>query len=265
MRYFFHIAYNGSHYNGWQKHPKAHSVQEVIEKKLSEVFKLPLTINGCGRTDAKVHASQYFFHVDIEPSWDFDLVFRLNKLLPHNIAVFEVIPVAEKAHARFDAVQREYSYYLHTYKDAFLSQLSSFYLLPHLNINEMARAAALLPNYTDYRAFCTSPDKYDHTLCYVKQASIAISPDEKQLRFHITANRFLTRMIRIIMAKLLLIGQGLMSVDEFEDLLRTCQIPSTLEAAHPTGLYLSKISYPYLNIPAQRSFCGVADLNWVRL
>ena len=84
MRYFFHIAYNGHNYSGWQKQPKVNSVQEVIESKLSQALKTPLTINGCGRTDAQVHASQFFFHVDIEEEWDFDLIFRLNKLLPHN-------------------------------------------------------------------------------------------------------------------------------------------------------------------------------------
>ncbi|MEJ5994195.1 tRNA pseudouridine(38-40) synthase TruA [Pedobacter sp. Du54] len=264
MRYFFHIAYNGHNYSGWQKQPKVNSVQEVIETKLSQAFKTPLTINGCGRTDAQVHASQFFFHVDIEQEWDFDLIFRLNKLLPHTISVFDIIPLGGKPHARFDAVQREYDYYLHTYKDPFLSQLSSYYPL-ELNLTEMAKAASLLPNYQDYRALCTTPDKNDHTICFVKEASLYTSADGKQVRFHIASNRFLGKMIRIIMGKLIKIGIGNMSVDEFEQLLLTKETPKLLEPAHPTGLYLSKVTYPYLNLPTRTEFSGLQQKDWIRV
>ncbi|HTM97361.1 MAG TPA: tRNA pseudouridine(38-40) synthase TruA [Pedobacter sp.] len=265
MRYFFHIAYNGHNYNGWQRQPKVNSVQEVIESKLSQAFKTPLTINGCGRTDSQVHASQFFFHVDIEEQWDFDLIFRLNKLLPHNISVFDIIPLEGKPHARFDAVQREYDYYLHTYKDPFLSQLSSYYDYKNLNLEEMAKAAALLPKYKDYRALCTTPDKNEHTICYVKEASLYTSSNGDNLRFHISSNRFLGKMIRIITGKLLKIGTGHMSVDEFENLLITKETPKLLEPAHPTGLYLSKVTYPYLNLPTRTEFCGLKQKDWLRV
>ncbi len=265
MRYFFHIAYNGHGYNGWQKQPQAISIQEVIESKLSEVFKTPLTINGCGRTDSQVHASQYFFHIDIEQQWDFDLIFRLNKLLPHNIAIFDIIPMDGKPHARFDAVQREYDYYIHTQKDPFLSRLSSYYLIPKLNLEEMARAAALLPKYKDYRALCTTPDKNEHTICFVKEACLYTSANGNQIRFHIASNRFLGKMIRIITGKLLKIGMGNMSVDEFEHLLISKETPKLLEPAHPTGLYLSKVTYPYLNLPTRTEFCGLQQRDWERV
>jgi tRNA pseudouridine38-40 synthase len=265
LRYFFHIAYNGHNYSGWQKQPKVNSVQEVIENKLSQAFKTPLTINGCGRTDAQVHASQFFFHVDIAEDWDFDLIFRLNKLLPHNISVFDIIPMDGKAHARFDAVQREYDYYIHTYKDPFLSQLSSYYNYKDLNLAEMARAASLLPNYKDYRALCTTPDKNEHTICYVKEASLYTSASGDNLRFHISSNRFLGKMIRIITGKLLKIGTGNMSVAEFEHLLITKETPKLLEPAHPTGLYLSKVTYPYLNLPVRTEFSGLGKKDWIKI
>ncbi len=264
MRYFFHIAYNGHNYSGWQRQPKVNSVQEVIEAKLSQAFKTPLTINGCGRTDAQVHASQFFFHVDIEQEWDFDLIFRLNKLLPHNISVFDVIPMEGKPHARFDAVQREYDYYLHTYKDPFLSQLSSYYDV-ELNLEEMVKAASLLPKYKDYRALCTTPDKNEHTICFVKEANLYTSANGDQIRFHIASNRFLGKMIRIIMGKFIKIGTGTMSVDEFEHLLITKETPKLLEPAHPTGLYLSKVTYPYLNLPARTEFSGLQQKDWKKI
>ena len=91
MRYFFHIGFNGYNYRGWQRQPKALNVQQVFETTLSQLLKIPISIMGCGRTDAQVHASQFFFHVDIEQAWDYDLLFRINKTLPSDIAVFEII------------------------------------------------------------------------------------------------------------------------------------------------------------------------------
>ena len=263
MRYFFHIGYNGQSYNGWQRQPKAYSIQEVIEAKLSQVFKTPIAINGCGRTDSGVHASQYFFHVDIEQVWDFDLLFRINKLLPHSIAVFDIIPLSGKPHARFDAVQRQYDYYIHTYKNPFLSQISSYYDFGKLNLEAMSQAVALLPKYKDYRAFCVTPDKNEHTICNVMEAKLYTSANGEQLRFHIAANRFLGKMIRIITGKLLKIGNGSLSVEEFEQLLITKETPPLLDPAHPTGLYLSKVTYPYLNLPSRTEFAGLQQQNWL--
>lgn len=255
MRYFVHIAYNGAKYNGWQKQPYAFNVQGVIEDTLSRILKIPVAIVGCGRTDAHVHASQFFFHMDVEHSWDFDLLFRLNKSLPAGIAVFDVIPMEGLPHARFDAVYRSYDYFLHMYKDPFLNGLSSLYLFnTPLQVDKMQQAAAILPSYKDYRAFCTSPDKYEHTICNVMSASLSVDRQGDKLHFQISSNRFLSKMIRIIMGQLLKIGRGILSVDEFENYLISRQTPELITPAHPEGLYLSKVTYPYLNLPPRTEF-----------
>jgi tRNA pseudouridine38-40 synthase len=264
LRYFFHIGYNGHVYNGWQRHPKANSVQEVIESRLTAIFKHQIGINGCGRTDTGVHASQYFFHADL-PEWDFDLKFRLNKTLPPNIAVFDIISVKEKQHARFDAVQRQYDYFINTYKNPFLGQLSSYYDLQEPNLEEMKKAVTLLPKYKDYRAYCTSPDKNEHTICNVMDAKLFATSNQEFIRFHISSNRFLSKMIRILTGKLIKIGKGELSVDEFESHLISKEPPLLLDPAHPTGLYLSKVTYPYLNLPAKSNFGALAQLNWLEI
>ncbi|MEQ7800708.1 tRNA pseudouridine(38-40) synthase TruA [Pedobacter sp. ASV1-7] len=266
MRYFVHIGYNGLNYSGWQKQPGILNVQGVLEKALTDILKVPIFINGCGRTDAQVHASQFFFHMDVEQPWDFDLMFRLNKSLPGNIAVFDIIPMDGQQHARFDAVQRSYDYFLHTYKNPFLNGLSSFYLLDKLDFDKMKQAASILPNYKDYKAFCTSPDKYEHTLCFVRSASLSVDENGDHLRFQISSNRFLSKMIRIIMGQLLKIGKGVLSVDEFESYLIENRTPELITPAHPQGLYLSKVTYPYLDLPPRQQFSSVlqqqADLTW---
>lgn len=266
MRYFFHIAYQGQHYSGWQKQPGIRSVQEVLEQTLFKILKTPTPINGCGRTDAQVHASQFFFHADIEKDLDFDLAFRLNKALPDSIAVFDVIALEGKPHARFDAVQRKYDYFIHTYKNPFLSTQSSYYLEPNLNLLAMKEVVKLLTQYKDYRAFCTQPNKYEHTICNVMEADLLINKKEDRLRFHIASNRFLSKMIRILMGKILKVGKNEMSVAEFESLLISLETPKLLEPAHPTGLYLSKVSYPYLNLAPRPDFLSPAEsIDWISI
>jgi tRNA pseudouridine38-40 synthase len=254
LRYFVHIGYHGTHYSGWQKHAGAITVQQVLETALSQVLKTPIAINGCGRTDAHVHASQFFFHMDVETVWDFDLQFRLNKVLPDDIAVFDMIAMNGLPHARFDAIQRSYDYFIHTYKDPFLSRFSSFYEGKEFNVEAMASAAALLPRYNDYRAFCTTPDKNDHTICNVSSAGLYTSADGRRMRFNISSNRFLGKMIRIIIGRLMDIGTGKLSVAEFEYYLTHPEVPQTITPAYPQGLYLSKITYPYLDIEPRTAF-----------
>ncbi len=269
MRYFFHIAYRGNNYNGWQRHKNANTVQQKIEDALSKILKFPVEINGCGRTDAGVNASQYFFHTDIEIDWDFDLKFRLNRSLPEDIAVFDIIPMQGLPHARFDATQRTYNYFIHTEKDPFLSTISSFYQINTLDFDKMKSAALLLPLYKDYRAFCTTPDKNEHTICHVSLAELFIDSSAKRIRFQVSSNRFLGKMIRIITGKLLKIGTGHLSVDEFENYLITLETPRTLDPAYPQGLYLSKIVYPYLDLPVKSDLLNSTKDNeevyWKRL
>jgi tRNA pseudouridine38-40 synthase len=257
MRYFFHIGFNGRHYRGWQRQAKAHNVQQVMEGTLSQILKTPVFITGCGRTDAQVHASQFFFHVDIENPWDFDLVFRMNKTLPDDIAVFDIFPVTEDDHARFGATARTYDYFIHTYKNPFLNTVSSLYLEKNLHLDKMKQAVSLLPLYRDYRALCKSPDNYRTTICNVSSAQLMIDGNGDHIRFQVTADRFLGKMIRILVGKLLLIGKGELSVDEFERYLIEKKTPETLDPAFAQGLYLSKVTYPFLDIRPRSDFSTI--------
>ncbi|HEY0246327.1 MAG TPA: tRNA pseudouridine synthase A [Mucilaginibacter sp.] len=257
MRYFIHIAYHGAKYSGWQRHPGVLNVQQVLETAISDILKTPVAIVGCGRTDAQVHASQFFFHMDVEQEWMFDLFFRLNKILPDDIAVFDIIPMEGLPHARFDAIQRSYDYFIHTYKDPFLSGFSSYYPEKELNLDKMNAAIALLTQYDDYRGFCKSPDRNEHTICNISSAGLFTNKNADRLRFQISANRFLGKMVRIIMGRLLAIGRGKISVDEFEYHLASKETPKIITPAYPQGLYLSKVTYPYLNLPPRTTFVAM--------
>lgn len=266
MRYFFHIGYHGTNYSGWQRHAGVITVQEVLETTIARLLKIKVNINGCGRTDAHVHAAQFFFHADVEQDLNDEFFFRLNKNLPHDIAVFEIIPMRGFPHARFDAVQRTYDYFIHMRKDPFFSGFSSLYLDANLNFDNMHAAVALLPLYNDYKGFCKTSDRQTSTLCTVSAATLRVNQSGDKIRFAISANRFLSKMVRIIIGRLLEIGEGKMSVDEFEHYLSSGQTPKIIVPAHPQGLYLSKVSYPYLNITSETTFtqmlCDDIDTDW---
>jgi len=252
VRYFFHIGYNGVNYRGWQRQRKdVVTIQAVMEEKLRILFRKHITTLGCGRTDAKVHAMQYFFHIDLEKEFTKDVLFFLNKMLPDDIAVFDIIKMDGEQHAQFDAIERTYDYFIHTYKDPFLSNASALYLIKDLDLDKMKQAVALLPKYDDYRALCKSPDKHNNTISNVTSAKLFINASGDKIRFQITANKFIKAMVRIIAGKLIEIGTGELTVDEFEYNLKNKIAPLTVKPAYPQGLYLTKVVYPFLDIPTR--------------
>jgi tRNA pseudouridine38-40 synthase len=266
VKYFFHIAYKGNRYHGWQRQPNVPNVQEVIETALGRILKTPVTIMGCGRTDAQVHATQFFFHLEVDKEWDFDLLFRLNKLLPPDIAVFEIIPVKDSQHARFDAMQRTYNYFLHTYKDPFLSEGSAFYGERNLDLDEMKKGAELFTKHKEFKAFCKSPAKYRHTICNISSATLFRDAAGDKIRFQISANRFLSSMVRTMMGALLEVGRGNFSIEELESCIVAKELPEFITPAYPQGLYLSKVNYRYLDIPAKTEFSAIfqtTESDWV--
>jgi tRNA pseudouridine38-40 synthase len=247
-RFFLHLSYDGTKYRGWQRQNNVPSVQEEIERELSAILKVRTTIFGCGRTDAQVHSSQYFAHFNAEFNAEFDLLFRLNKNLPDSISIHDLIPVHEKSNARFHATARTYNYFLHTTKVAHLATHSALYEKEPLDYSKMKSAAELIPNYTNFLGFCKTPLLLDNTICEVSHVSFLHNENFTQFCFEITANRFLRGMIRNLMARIVQVGSGEIDLEEFEEFLclkKTEQLPI---AAHPQGLYLTKIVYPFLDI-----------------
>lgn len=249
MRYFIHLGFDGTNYSGWQRQintPK--TVQGVIERTLSQIFKKEITVSGCGRTDAGVHASQYVIHINLDETPSFDLKYRLNKCLPSDIAIFEIFKVKQDQHSRFDAIARTYDYFIHWQKDPVLMNYSSFYEDLDLNFNLMKKATKLILGTKDFRAVCKQPDSYSNTLCQISNCELIVNEKKERLRFTITSNRFLRGMIRICVFYLLEIGQGKITLEEFEKILNQEKDIKEKMPALPNGLFLSKIEYPFLTL-----------------
>lgn len=204
-----------------------------------------------------VHASQYFFHFDFYESLPQNLVFKLNKVLPNDISIFEIIPVEGFPHAQYSATMRTYNYLIHTYKNPFICNLSSLYIFEKIDVDRMQKAVALLTKYHDYSNFCRSPLQNESNICTITNAQLFVSSNVEKLRFQISSKRFLQGMVRLIVQRLIDIGTGELSIDEYESYLACKNTPKKLKAAYPQGLYLSKIEYPFLNIPQQPNFGSI--------
>lgn len=249
MRYFIHLGFDGGDYSGWQKQNNTlNTVQEIIEQTLFKFFKKTVTVYGCGRTDAGVHASQYVMHINLDEAPTFDLKFRLNKNLPDGIAVFEVIEVSEGQHCRYDAVARTYDYFIHWKKDPVLIRYSSFYEDLTLDFDLMKKVVALILETKDFRPLCKQPHLYKNTLCQITNCELFVNEAEGRLRFTITSNRFLRGMIRLCIFFLLKVGSGQMTLEEFQAILNQEKDIKYKQPAFPNGLFLSKIEYPFLEL-----------------
>ncbi len=258
MRYFIHLGFDGTNYRGWQrqKQPR-NTVQEVIEDTLSKLFKQDLSAYGCGRTDAGVHASQYLIQINLDRAPSFDLKFRLNKNLPDDIAVFDIIEVDDDQHVRYDAVARSYDYFIHWKKDPVLMRYSAFYDDLTLDFGLMQTATTMLGNTHDFRPVCKQPDIYPNTICQITHCKLYIDEERGRLRFAITSNRFLRGMIRFCIFFLLKIGSKEMTLSELADILAQRTVLEEKVPAFPNGLFLSKIVYPYLELKNSHHLIGM--------
>ncbi|WP_029286782.1 tRNA pseudouridine(38-40) synthase TruA [Pedobacter sp. R20-19] len=245
-RYFIQIAYDGSLYHGWQIQPNAITVQELLDKALSTVFRQAVETLGCGRTDTGVHAKDFYAHFDLENLEEnkvLNSISGINALLPYQIAAKQIIPVHHDAHARFDATYRAYQYFIHFEKDPFKLN-RSWLIKDQLDILAMNDAAALLFDYTDFSCFSKSNTQTFTNNCKIVQAFFA--KIDGGLVFTIQADRFLRNMVRAIMGTLVRIGKNEIKLADFKAIIESKNRSNAGQSVPACGLYLVKIEYPYI-------------------
>ena len=252
MRYFMQLAFNGTPFFGWQIQPENVSVQEVIENALTLLLMRPdengqrqrVAITGCGRTDTGVHARDFMAHFDLEQELDeaqrLQLVNKLNSFLPKEIVIYSIVPVADDAHARFDALDRTYRYYVNIRKDAFNFPYAHR-VFEKLDVNKMNEAAQLLLKNEDFTSFSKVHTQVNNMRCHVTHAQWV--ERNGQLVFEITANRFLRNMVRAIVGTLLLVGKGKITVRDFQDIIEQKNRCKAGDSAPAHALFLEKVRY----------------------
>ncbi len=247
MRYFAELAYNGARYVGWQSQPGQSSVQGTVESALSTILNTPIAVVGCGRTDAGVHAKQYFLHFDYDGAFPQGFGRRINKFLPVDISIYRFIEVHADAHARFDASHRAYEYHIDFRKNPFGQGMRYFFpFAASLDTQKLQRAASLLMAYNEFYPFCKSNTDAKTMLCDLRRAEWVIDKRAHRMTFHIAADRFLRGMVRLIVGMCLNVALGKLQMETVREAMdHQARLEKSLSVP-PDGLYLTDIRYPFL-------------------
>ena len=252
MRYFIQLSYDGTGYHGWQVQPNGVSVQEVLQKALSTLLRQPTEVTGAGRTDAGVHASMMVAHFDWPAAHEGEgceeapldctqLTYKLNRLLPPDVAVQAVRPVGPEMHARFSATRRTYHYYIHTHTDPFLRGYSWQVNVP-LDFALMNEAAQVLLEYSDFTSFSKTGTDVKTNICQLTEARWEqLKPGE--WRFTVSANRFLRNMVRAIVGTLVEVGRHRMTISQMRHAIEAKDRQRAGESVPGHALYLTNIEY----------------------
>ncbi|MDE3212097.1 MAG: tRNA pseudouridine(38-40) synthase TruA [Bacteroidota bacterium] len=252
-RYFIEVSYRGTRYAGFQVQENAVTIQSELEKALAIKFRQPFSLTGASRTDAGVHALQNFFHFDRDqPLWDPSgdnilnkqtrgLRYSLNSLLPWDIVLKDLFEVPAEAHCRFDAVSRQYRYYIYASKDPFLKDRAYFFPYP-VEMESLQAAAALIRQTVDFTSFSKRNTQVGNFRCTLMESEWI--QEANLLVYQVKGNRFLRGMVRGLVGTMLKVGTGKITLEDLQGIIesRDCRNADFSVPAH--GLFLQKVAYP---------------------
>jgi len=238
-RYFIEVSYKGTAYSGFQKQQNANSVQAELEKALSVLYKTGFELTGSSRTDAGVHALQNYFHFDTTLTIKED-VYNLNAILPGDIAVKRIFPVADEKHCRFDAISREYRYNIYREKAPFLQGRAYFVPYP-LDLDLLQHAAQEIMNHTDFTSFSKRNTQVKTFNCTIYSSEWVTEGD--CLVYKIKGNRFLRGMVKGLVGTMLLVGKKKISLAEFKAIIEAKDCTKADFSVSPDGLFLVEVAF----------------------
>lgn len=254
-RYFIEVSYKGTAYSGFQVQKNSNTIQSEVEKAFEIFFKQTFSLTGSSRTDSGVHALQNYFHfdssqplaneiagkknakeiVDLEKS-----VYSLNAILPGDIVIKRIFEVMENRHCRFDAISREYKYYIYQNKNPFLED-RAYYFPFKMNIDKLNKAAALILQNKDFTSFSKRNTQVKNFICNIMTSEWVI--EKGTLVYNVKANRFLRGMVKGLVGTMLRVGRELITLKEFDKIIerRDCTKADFSVPAH--GLFLIEVNY----------------------
>lgn len=240
-RYFLEVSYKGTAYSGFQTQKNANTIQAEVEKAFAILQKESIIMTGSSRTDAGVHAFQNYFHFDYSGTINPNFIYKINAILPGDIVAKKLYPVTDESHCRFDALSREYSYYIYRQKDPFLKDRAFFF--PYkLDFDMMREAADIVKEYTDFTSFSKRNTQVKNFVCQVEESKWIL--ESNYLVYNVKANRFLRGMVRALTATMLKIGRGRISLVEFRSIIEAKDCTKTSFAVPPHGLFLMRVKFP---------------------
>lgn len=242
-RYFLEVSYKGTNYSGFQTQKNANSVQAEVEKAFTILQKEIVVLTGSSRTDAGVHALQNYFHFDFEGVIHSQFLYKINAIMPSDIVIKQVIPVSPEAHCRFDAISREYKYFIYRQKNPFLND-RAFYFPYKLDIEKLQQAADIIKCYQDFTSFSKRNTQVKTFVCEIQESRWVYEND--CLVYIVRGNRFLRGMVRALTATMLKAGRGAISTQEFIKIIEAKDCTQASFAVPPHGLFLTAVRYSFL-------------------
>ncbi len=243
MKYKLTIKYDGTNYHGWQIQPNGITVQEVLSDTLSKLSGEKVTVTGCSRTDAGVHAKMHVSSFSMTTSIPVNKIpLVLNRYLPIDIRAVECSIVPEDFNARYNTVEKTYRYRILNceHNDPFLSRFVWHYPIK-LDIDKMKEAALYMEGEKDFTAFMASGSSAKTTVRNLKRVSV--EKDGDVITITATANGFLYNMVRIIVGTLVYVGNGKLGAKEVKEILEKKDRRLGGVTAPPEGLMLEEVVY----------------------
>lgn len=240
------ISYDGSNYFGWQIQPDSPTVQQQIERALSQIIKKPVRVSGAGRTDAKAHSICYSLNFQSECTVPNDrLPIAMNSILPDDIRVVNAVDVPDDFHAQFSATAREYVYFIIN-SDMALPMFRNYAYIfaPALDIQKLCEVAKLFVGKYDFVNFCYGYG--DEEKNFVREIfRFRVVQKDDRIFFFIKGNGFLRGMIRSIVAVCINYSLGKIDLETVRSALdNTQKLNSKYCVAVPAcGLYFKRAFY----------------------
>lgn len=240
QRYVLEVMYDGAKFHGSQVQGAQATVQLALNTALTTIFRVPIATYGASRTDEGVHALCNYYHFDIDAPVNFDLLYRINAILPQGVSVKNVYTGADDFNVRFDAISRQYRYRIYSHKNPFLHERALFFPLP-LNEAVLQETAAIIKEYTHFESFCKrNAQSHTHT-CTIMESYWQRVGDE--LQYVVRANRFLRGMVRGLVGTQLQVARGKMDVAGFRAVIEANDCTKAFFDVSGNGLYLEEIAY----------------------
>lgn len=237
------LDYVGTRFSGWQCQPKKDTVQQRVENALSQLTGEQITVIASGRTDTGVHAMAQVVHFDTNTQYDTVAYVRgANNFLPPDIRILKAEIVDETFHARFSAKSKTYMYlcYISAEKKAIYSN-RAVCIKDRLDEDAIAKTCKILEGTHDFTSFMSCGSEVKTTIRTIEQARFEKVDDE--YRFYFTANGFLYNMVRKIMACIMRVGSGKMTVEQVQYALDNPSKTALTLVAPAEGLYLVNVDY----------------------
>jgi len=246
MRVFLKLSYDGANYAGWQVQPNVSTVQGTLNTVFGSLYNDDIQVTACGRTDKGVHATRYYAHADVSEQYTKEeLLYKLNRMLPIDIACQDVLSVSPNAHTRFDADSRSYTYHLHFEKNPFKDQYSTYFpYRPKMDVQLLPEVAEVIKSTSEFGSFCKLHGSDTHTKCDMMESYWDLDGDPEAISYHITANRFLRGMVRLIVGSSLAVSLGQLTLDKLQKEIESGTRNPHMKSAPPQGLALSNVTYP---------------------